>query len=84
MTLGIQFNLRDFMVDVIFEITTNDPCPADNATCQGLDRDTWYSWTDLPIKSVLVGTHVSCLLRDGKLFFLLSCTRRLKAKLVPR
>ena len=29
-------------------------------------RDTWYPWTDLLTKSVLVGTHVCCLLSDRR------------------
>ena len=39
----------------------------------------------MPIKSVLLGTHVCCLLRDiiGAVLFL-SCTWVLRAKLVPR
>ena len=27
---------RVFMVDVRFELTTNDPCPADDAICEGI------------------------------------------------
>ena len=38
-----------------------------------------YPWTGLPIKSVLVGTHVCCLLRDRRRAALfLSCTGRLR------
>ena len=60
-------------------------CPADDATCYDQGRDTLYSWTGLPIKSVLVGAHVCCLLRDRRRAVLfLSCTPRLRAKLVPR
>ena len=48
-------------------------------------RGTSYPWTGLPIKSVLVGTHVRCLLGDRRRASLfLSCTQRLRAKLVPR
>ena len=49
-------------------------------------RDTLYPWIGLPIiKSVLIGTHVCCLLRaKTRAALFLSCTRRLRAKLVPR
>ena len=47
------------------------------------DRDTLYPWTGLPMKSVLVGTHVCCLLRDRKRAALSFRARwSLRAKLV--
>ena len=73
--------------------TTNSRVPLDpvvgladlDATCQDQGQDTLYSWTSLPIKPILVGTHLCCLLRNRKRAALfLSCTRRLKVKLVPR
>ena len=46
-------------------------------------RNTSYPWTGLPIKPVLVGTHVCCLLRDRRraTLFLL-CTVETETKLV--
>ena len=66
-------------MDVICELTTNDSCTADDAIKV---RDTLYPWTGL---SVLVDTHVSCLLRyKRRTVLFLSCTRRLRAELVLR
>ena len=46
-------------------------------------RDTLYPWTGLPIKSVLVGTHVRCLLRDRRRAVLFhSCTEETETRLV--
>ena len=40
-------------------------------------RDTLYAWTGSPIKSVLVGAHVCCFLRDKRRpAVFLPCTRR--------
>ena len=48
-------------------------------------RDTMYSWTGSSIKSVPVGPHACCLLRDRRREALfLSCTRRLRTKIAPR
>ena len=39
----INFSLNSvFMVDVRFELTTNEPCPADDAICEGISPlDYW-------------------------------------------
>ena len=35
----IHFSLKSvFMVDVRFELTTNDPCSVDDAICEGISR----------------------------------------------
>ena len=44
-----------------------------------------YPLTGLPIEQARVGTHVCCLLRDKRRITLfLSCTWRLRVRLVPR
>ena len=57
----------------------------DQVGCCRQGRDTLHPWPGLPIISVVVGTHVCCLLRDRRrTAIFLSRTRRLRAKLVPR
>ena len=66
------------------KISSAAVCPAVDATCCDQARDALYPWTGLPSKSVLVGTQC-CLLRGRRRAAVsLLCTRRLRAKLVPR
>ena len=66
-------------------ISREGSCPAVDATCQYQGSGQFVSLGCFAHKLVLVGIHVCRLLRDGiRAALFVSCTRRLRAKLVPR
>ena len=60
------------------------PPPLRNSVCQEQGRDSLHPWTGLLIKSVLVGTHGCCLLRDRRRAAFPFVHEETETTLVPR